>query len=546
VGRLTKKEEFLRASHEKRSEIINKRLEGVSDEEKDILLRTAMAQFAAMDDSPESFAYFYEVIHGRPMPLHAYEEWVIPMYDAYRNGKGIVIEAYRGSFKTTTITITFTAYRIGKSPEESNVLVQVGDDIAQDNSQAIADIIANNPGWRMVFPNVVPDREKGWGAGGYEVKLLNVPYGMWRERNSSRKDPTLVAVGYKSRELIGKHPTGIFIVDDIHDENNTSSVAELNYVQKILTGTIYPAPMEGCWRIFIGTPWRDNDCLHYTASTGEYEHVKTPVYRDAEPDEADSTIVELDGKNVKLSCPLTFSADVIKSKRRLSGAVEFARMYLLDLTASANRVFKYMTYPSSEFSPKWVMCGGVDYASNRDAAKNAQGKGDYFAMAYLAKIPSGGAVVVDGILTHCTQADGEGYVMRAQEIFPLWITTVVEAVGKGDDFFQVLQRHPTLKIMPMQPGRRSKSDRLEKSLSPWLEGGVIRISDAQTPFLNELRRELDAWPFVDHDDALDALYYATKGMPDVFALPETDEDGEPIYAKRKQKKENPFNALGRQ
>ena len=75
----------------------------------------------------------------------------------------------------------------------------------------------------MVFPHVVPDRDLGWGAGGYEVKRTDIEYEEWRAANAGRKDPTLIGVGYKSRAIIGKHPDGVLIVDDIHDTGLSSA-----------------------------------------------------------------------------------------------------------------------------------------------------------------------------------------------------------------------------------------------------------------------------------------------------------------------------------
>jgi predicted phage terminase large subunit-like protein len=164
-------------------------------------------------------------------------------------------------------------------------------------------------------------------------------------------------------------------------------------------------------------------------------------------------------------------------------------------------------------------------------------------MAYVAKLPGGGAVVVDGVVDHCTQAQAETYVVRAQQVFIGWITSCVEATGKGDDFVQVIRRNPTLRMIPQPAGRRKKEDKWIKEMSPWLENGVVRISDAETPFLMELRRELDNYPEHDHDDALDALYYALRGMPDVLSLPRAQEELPLPYRREKQK--NPLFAFGR-
>ncbi len=514
------------ATPEKRAEM----LAAVPEEVRQRVRQDALISLARVADSPESFAAFYELVHGKKMPAHALEEWVRPLYQAREGKKGVVIQAFRGSTKTTTLTVTFAAYRIGKEPHRANMLVQVGDDTAADNTALVADIIANSPAWKQVFPYVVPDFDRGWGAGGYEVKIGTIPYETWRQANSGRKDPTLLGVGYKSREIIGRHPDGLLVVDDIHDENNTSSERELATVRKILTGTIFPTMTPTTWAVFVGTPWVENDCLSYVAATGEFLSIHTPVYRETENGKA-------------YTWPDKFDENEVEIRRRLNGRLEFARMFLLDLTAARNRYFKYMLYPSSEIRWTWPIVGGVDYASSGDPYKNKEGKLDLFAMAYAAKLPGGGAVIADGVIDHCTQGQAESYILRAQEIFVGWLNVWVEAVGKGDDFAQVIRRNPTLRMIPYHPGTRKKERRWEIELAPWFENGIVRISDAETPFLLELRRELDNYPEHTKDDALDAVYGALRGMPDVLSLPRAQEELPLPY--RREKQTNPLLAFGR-
>ena len=537
-------------------------------EQREAWRRELLPDSARTNDDPWGFADFYEVIHGERMPRHAFYEWVIPLYwaagkisdedvilfysdapdysyivddikeqflDIGQLARGIVIEAFRGSTKTTSITVTFCAFRIGHEPHRANLIVQVGDDSATNNTQQIADIIENTPGWKMVFPHVVPDPHQGWGAGGYEVKVTHdtktgeeIDYTLWRELNTQRLDPTLLGVGYKSRQLIGKHPDGLLVIDDIHDENNTSSRREQEKVRVILTDTIFPTMTIDTWKVFIGTPWNENDTLHYVASTGEFLHVKTPVKR-----------------GEKLTWPEKFTDEEIRKWERVSGKRGFARMYMLDLSFSKNRVFIYQLYPSSEIRFNWPMVGGVDYAGTMDEYTNKAGRNDYFAMAYSAKLPRGGAVCVDGVLEHCTQDQGETYVNRPQEIFPNWINSVVESDGAAEVFIQTIKRNPGLRIIPMKTKGRGKGKRLEIEMAPWLENGTVRISDAETPFLNELRHELDTYPDCENDDALDALYWSLRAMPDVLVLRKDEEElPTPGVDKRKQQL-SPFVAFGR-
>jgi hypothetical protein len=281
------------------------------------------------------------------------------------------------------------------------------------------------------------------------------------------------------------------------------------------------------WKVFIGTPWNENDTLHYVASTGEFLHVKTPVKRGEE-----------------LAWSEKFDEEEIRKLERISGKREFARMYMLDLSFAKNRVFMYQLYPSSEVRFNWPMVGGVDYAGTMDEFTNKAGRNDYFGMCYTAKLPGGGAVVVDGVLEHCTQAQGEIYVKKAQGMFAMWIQAVVEGDGTGEGFIQTLKRNPGLRIVPMKTKGRGKGRRLEGEMAPWLENGTVRLSDAETPFLNELRHELDTYPDCENDDALDALYWSLRGMPDVLVLRDEKELPVPGFEKRKRQI-SPMVAFGR-
>jgi len=487
----------------------------------------------AREDSARGFATFYALLHNQRPPEHTLE-WIRGIYEAKAKNKGLVVEAFRGSTKSTTMA-TFVAFRIGLKPESANLIIQAGDERAQDTAAMIADFIENNPVWRAVFPSVVPDKVRGWGAMGYEVKRGDMDYEEWRRLCSERRDPTLLGVGYKSQAIIGMHPSGVLLVDDIHTEENTSSDRELEKVKKIVTGTIFPTRRpNNPWTIFIGTPWVENDVLQAVKSTGEYVVMRTPVYKpDGTP-----------------RWPEFLDVDQIESEKRqdITGGAEFARMFLLDLTAMERRTFQYQLFPNHLIQPTWPIVGGVDYAGVADPSRRNPDQ-SHFALAYVAKMPGGGAVVFDGVLEQCTQAESEIHVRQAQDMFPDYITSVVEGDGKGEEFFQVLYRHPDLRLLPMKTGGKGKAERLVRQMGPWLRSGRVRISDAETKFLNALRHFLNVYPNVsEHDpgyDAADAVYWALRGLPDVLVMPKPEEELPPFFRQKKELS-NPWADLGRQ
>ncbi|RLC79779.1 MAG: hypothetical protein DRJ03_22860 [Chloroflexi bacterium] len=498
-------------------------------------------------NTPHGYRLFYAMAHNMPCPDHVFD-WVSQIYKAREEGKPTVLEAHRGSTKTTAITQTLAAYRIGCEPIGSSLLVQLGDDIANDNSSLIANMIEHNEGFKACFPNVVPDKQRGYGASGYNVMRNDVEYNEWSRMRSKQKDPTFIGLGYKSRAVIGKHPSRDMFIDDIHDENNTASAREMKGVFTRVSANLEPTIIKNDpLHVVIGTPWVENDLLAMYKSLDEFHSISSPLYT-VSP-EGDGVYDDDIGEWIKILWPDAFSLKKIQRMRRMGGkkdgGIEFARMYLLDLTAASNRVFSYMPYPSTEIDWKWPMVGGVDYAGTADEYTNKNGNNDYFALAYTAKLPGGGAVVVDGVRARCTQGEAEEHVMSIQGMLPNYSGAVVEGDGKGEDFYQVLYRRPGIKLLPMGKTRgKGKSARLEKEMGPWLRMGRVRISDAETPFLNALRHELNSYPNNKNDDCMDAVYWSLRGMPDMLVI-QPDPNELPRTNKRAEPKVNPLVELGR-
>ena len=497
-------------------------LSSLEDEILDEIEQRAMAILARLSDSAEGYGYFYQVVYGRRLPAHA-KKWVEAIYEAEANGRGAVIEAFRGSTKTTTVTTGLAAFKIGHRPHTSNLLVQVGDEIAKDNAQHIADMIAYNPGWRMVFPHVVPDTKAGWGGSGYEVKRIDIGYNEWRRLCAVKrgKDATFVGLGYRSRAIIGKHPTGLLVMDDIHDENNTRSARELETTIKIVAGTILPTTRPETLTILIGTPWRRNDVLDYAKATGRFDVVRTAVRRDGEP-----------------TWPDVFDEAMIKKQRELSGEIEFGRMFMLDLEAAAGAHLKaewLHSFPSEKIKTDWPVVMGVDYASTADEMVGSER--DYFAAAIGRVLPGGaGVVLVDGFRGRVSQGEAEQRLKALAEIYGTTQLIGVEAVGKGEEFYHLLLRSSNLPIMPYQPGGRSKGQRFERGMAPLFQFNRAWVSDIETGFIKSFREEWLQWPFGEHDDTLDAVYWMLRaGLPHLFGR----------QGRRREKGRNPFTALGR-
>jgi hypothetical protein len=513
------------------------------------------------EDSPESFFAFCELLDGEQHPAHTQRQ-VRKMYEDHAKGTGTVNLAFRGSRKTTYFGVKFVAYRVGKEPHKTNVAIGANDDSPQKVVNSVSVIIESHPEWKRAFPNVVPDKDRGWSVEGYYVKDTSMQYEEWVKKQVSTVDPTIIGGGYNSTRINGKHPTGILYIDDIHDINNNSDTQRKDVVKKlttvILKTVIRVSDKLSTWVLGIGVPWASDDGYQTMVNAG-YGFIQTPAMRRAK--EGDPGAIYIDGYNAVtnviyddikdwwvLTWPENFGPRAIIEERSF-GKSEFWQMIMLDMGMAATGKLKYYSYPADQIDWTLPVIGGCD-PTNDDATLTSTEDRSYFTLAYVAKLPGGGAVIVDGVLEQCSQLAAENYILSAQEKFDNWQFTAVENVGGGKGFIQTLRRNSKIRVVPSglkdvtDAKIRSKKDRLSKN-SSYFEDMAIRISDADTPFLKALRRAFDHfYDLSDKDyafDAWDAVFHAMRQMPDALKKKGGDEEEE---RRRKQRGVNPLKGIG--
>jgi hypothetical protein len=488
------------------------------------LWRAALGRLARASETPDAFADFYRVVFARSLPQHARDEWMPALFAAVDRGEGLIIEAFRGSTKTTTLTIAWLAFRIGQHPAASHLVVAGSDASARAIGRAVAEIIAGNPGWRAAFPHVIPDRAAGWAATGWHVRDTRLPAVAFdvlalRERG---KDPSLLGVGYRSSQLIGKHPGGTLVVDDLHDEHNSQDGKALEKARDVLQGTLLPAVTPQTAQLFVGTPWSRADGLAYLKATGQFPSLQTPIVRDGLP-----------------AWPERYPLEVIEKERAKVGSSQFARMYLLDLDAAAGTHLKREwlgRIPPAQLDPRAPVILGVDYASTGMGDKQNR---DYFAVAVGRALPGGGGMALEGgYRGRLSQGAAQAKLIEIAAHYPTLQLVGVEAVGGGEQFYELMLRTSRLPLRAMHPGRASKAQRFEGGMAPLFEFGRAWLLDAENPFLRAFEEEWADFPHGRHDDTLDAVYWMLRaGLPHLMGA------GKPASASRT---DNPLLRLGRQ
>lgn len=498
----------------------------------------------AREWSADGFAAYYYLLNGFKLSRRLYKK-VKKFFKAWEDNKGVSHVGYRGSWKSVTFSVQLVSFGIGLFPLLTNLIVSAGDLKANAITLAISNIIKDHPEWKRVFPNVVPGDK--WGEEGYTVWDNRFTQEQWAEKRAGIIDPTLIGGGIGSAQTNGKHPTLFLVMDDLQDPKNSSTeqarMTTTGLVKNIVLKTAVKDKNKLVTKIMnIGVVWAedDTDVHHLLKGTGGYVTDENPVMERAEPEAPDA--VYIDGVNpdtkavyedIKgwwhLSEPEQFGVSSILQERAL-GKAEFWQMMMLDMATASTGRLKYYPFDEKEVQYDWYTIGGADPTNTFKEGGNT---GSHFALAYVARLPQGGAVVIDGVLERCSQLTAENYILSAQTKFPNWQYTAVENVGGGAGFIQTLQRNSQIRIMAsglkgISDARiRSKRDRILNDMARWFEDGTVKISNANTPFLNALRRLFDRFFDLDPEhspefDAGDSVYHALKNMPDVLYKPKVN------------------------
>lgn len=491
---------------------------------------------AAEKVSLEGFKTFYKAIYLRELPF-VQEPIVSEFVWAYENKKGVMEECWRG-FGKSTLLVAWISYLIGARPVGSTAYVRINDTKAKEAGDAIAEIIETNPGWKEIFPHVVPDKEAGWSVErGFHIKDIKVcgakdeNYNKWLQLcfADHLTEPSLACGGVESGIIIGMHPTNGWWFDDLLDEGNTRSFAEMQKVTDIMDGNIIPTWFGVGGSPTLGgacTPWNDNDVYVRMMKTGLFKKVQMPIFVREIPEVHPAKIVwehnlekygkqmfEPYGYEVILTYPEAYPMERVLEIYKANPA-RFGQMYLVDITTLKGLTLKRETlgeFPIDKISDTWTCYFGVDFASTTDKIKRDT---DYFSISIGRIIPGGGMVCTGGYIDRLSMSEA---IAKLQSLYELYHPVIigVEKLGGGRQFIEALMQSTRLPILQLPfegAPLKSKGQKFEDVLNSLFSTGRMWISNVHDQYLKTF---IDQWVSWDggiersrtgHDDALDSMY----------------------------------------
>lgn len=496
--------------------------------------------------SVRGFSEFFWCMTGFELAPYALNKWLPAFIDAYKTKSGVMLMGFRGSTKSTFL-FWWSMYLAGKNPVGSTMLVRINDEAAKEGGSLMSSTIENSPRWKFLFPTVVPDTKR-WNLDGYDLIDTTVDYGRWVDMRSRNhlSEPSLMCKGVEAGGIIGKHPSNGMYFDDLHNEKNTRSAREMESVKSIFRSDIIPTWNRPDGHPTLGvacTPWSDEDVYSEMLKTGKFKLIKTPIY---EVDE--KGLDEIDGKKITLAWKEAYPVEKIE-KLKEEGPTQFARMYLVDLTAVKGMVLKrewIHEFPREKINPSLPVYIGVDFASTADRLRD--GKRDYFALAVGVGVPGVGVVIVDGVRDHLSTEEALMLVKAKSAMYPNLQVVGIEKYGKGEEFFNLCRAQLGVKVLPCPvegTAPKSKGQRYQGmgGLETWFFNSRAWISDVSNSFIDNFIDEWIGWDGEKtrsgHDDCLDAVYWLLYvSQQFLHAKPLSENFG------RSERKHNPFAALG--
>jgi hypothetical protein len=173
------------------------------------------------------------------------------------------------------LSVTYPAFMIGQDPTLTILALSAGEALMQGFMSSVMEWIEHSAMWKLLFPNVKPDKGKGWST----EKGLFVT-----GRKPGDPDASYFAVGLSSKALTGKHAK-IIIGDDLHDAENSASAEACMKVRDLYYRQIIGrADPQGARFIFAGRRWHQEDIYGHLKATGDWVVMELQAQRDNAPD----------------------------------------------------------------------------------------------------------------------------------------------------------------------------------------------------------------------------------------------------------------------
>lgn len=393
---------------------------------------------------------------------------------------GLALEP-RGSSKSTSVTIGKLAHHIAKNPNIRVGLFSNTATQAEAFSRAIRTTIGENDRHIEIFgPGVGPKwTDSQWIHGQSSHK-------------AGSKDLTVYAQGVFGA-IISKR-FDIVIFDDILDEENTSSMDQMEKVETWIWKTIKPCLVPGGIMIFIGTRWADDDV---------YERLMKPKEQGGKGFRSlvKGALVEVDGE-LQSYWPERWTVETLLKEREDMGSAIFACVYQNDVTGLMRgnifpRLSESYYFTQLPEGHEYTLRMGIDLASSEKE------RADWTARVVTAQDEDGNFFVLsayrDKRETHHAEFIADGF-----QAYPNVALVICDSQAFQSTLIQeVMEDYPGIPIT----GRKNDVDKTTRGRAVAAKYEAHKVYHHASLRDTDFERELLSFN-KGHDDFVDSLGYS--------------------------------------
>lgn len=461
-------------------------------------LRLQLLAASAQGEGVDAVCDFGELVFGVVAAKH-HRDWISAMLtapDTGLSGPRVSVTAPPESAKTTWGTIIKTAWYIGKNPLLAYGIVSAGEQAADDMAKAVANTIEYNPRWRLVFPHVGPDKQRGWSSDGYHVRRNDLAEGEWERQRYGDKNPSLISGGVGSARWNGWRGTGGLTWDDGHDRKSKTEIKTCLDVVGFFKDTAeYRVTGKGFLHI-LQTRWAAKDVVAEVKLRPDFVIFECPAIQVINDEEvsywpAHHPLAKLQA--IRARSPIDFELQFQGNEKAVEGAVL--------------KVEWLHGLPLLDFRKEWPHYFGVDFAQKLRDVVTKNNDPDRFVLSVWDD--AGGRLVVNDVFAEVLyMSDAEDLFFSKADFYQPRNSGVETNGAAAKTYYLNLLKRMSVTgrrylITPVM--RTADKGTYYAAMAPYFASGQCLVSEAQTPGLMLFRQEWAMWP-QGHDDCLDGVY----------------------------------------
>lgn len=455
----------------------------------------------------ESLAIYGVLTRGlRPAPHH---QGIISAVAPRKWNKGSVVVCPPGSGKSTWISEIAPAWIIGNHPDWIVLHLHANDDKAVAYLTALQQVYEQNGRHEEIFPDVMPDKERGWSSRGLYFKWRDhsgkwpiVDKDGWSHQGA--KDPQYSSMGFMGGAL-GRR-ADLIILDDPFDPNEIESPTwRARFIRRFMT-VIKSRLKPGGRIIFVCNRWHYDDAVPRLAKMG-FDLVTFPA-------------ITGEGDDEESYWPDVWGIDALREIRKDLDPIDFLCLYQGNPGSEEGNTFKRewfqyaevdeqrecITFTNSSGVEETISFRACRWFQAVDPAASIKTRADYFVIATVAA-HNGRFFVVD--MVHKKLPGPE----QPDEIHAAYTRWHPYAVGIEKVAYQLtlVQYARKLGLPIIELERHGDKESRQSTLATHYRAKSM-FHRRGAPWLYEYETELIQIPNGKHDDQVDASADAVMAL----------------------------------